>query len=68
MIDTIRNAELQVNKLVKTVTYCGSPSRQTLSDAIDCARLKALVGKPSPSVAGSCEVAAQTVPTTGAGH
>jgi hypothetical protein len=59
-----RSAALKVNNVVWRVSGSDSPLRQALVDAIDRARLQALVGKPLPSVAESQALAAQTVPAT----
>ena len=62
-----RSAGLKVNNVVWTVSGSDSPLRQALVDAIDRARLEAMVGKPLPSVAESQALAAQAVPATVAG-
>jgi hypothetical protein len=62
-----RSAGLKVNNVVWKVEGSDSPLRQALADAIDRARLQALVGKPLPSVAESQALAAQAVPATVAG-
>ena len=62
-----RSAGLRVNNVVWRVSGSDSPLRQALVDAIDRARLQALVGKPLPSVAESQALAAQAVPAPVAG-
>ena len=59
-----RSEGLKVNNVVWDVSGSDSPLRKTLVEAIDRARLQALVGKPLPSVAESQAVAAQAVPAT----
>jgi hypothetical protein len=59
-----RSAGLKVHNVVWTVSGSDSPLRQALVDAIDRARLEALVGKPLPSVAESEALAARAVPPT----
>jgi hypothetical protein len=59
-----RSAGLKVHNVVWTVSGSDSPLRQALVDAIDRARLEALVGKPLPSVAESDALAARAVPPT----
>jgi hypothetical protein len=62
-----RSAGLKVNNVVWRVSGSDSPLRHALVNAIDRARLEALVGKPLPSVAESQALAAQAVPATVAG-
>jgi hypothetical protein len=62
-----RSAGLKVTNVVWTVSGSDSPLRKALVDAIDRARLEAMVGKPLPSVATSQALAAQAVPATVAG-
>lgn len=62
-----RSTGLKVHNVTWTVSGSDSPLRKTLSEAIDRARLEALVGKPLPSVAESQALAAQAVPPTVSG-
>lgn len=62
-----RSAGLKVNNVVWKVEGSDSPLRQTLADAVDRARLQAMVGKPLPSVAESQALAARATPATVAG-
>jgi hypothetical protein len=62
-----RSAGLKVNNVVWTVSGSDSPLRKALVDAIDRARLEAMVGKPLPSVAESQALATQATPATVAG-
>jgi hypothetical protein len=61
------SAGLKVINVVWRVSGSDSPLRKALVDAIDRARLEAMVGKPLPSVAESQALAAQAVPATVAG-
>jgi hypothetical protein len=62
-----RSAGLKVNNVVWKAEGSDSPLRAALADAIDRARLQALVGKPLPSVAESQALASKAVPATVAG-
>ncbi len=53
-----------MNNVVWKAEGSDSPLRAALADAIDRARLQALVGKPLPSVAESQALASKAVPAT----